>query len=76
MIWTIILISTGVLGIYLAGSKHSAIRLTGWLFYSSNEILWLAYALVTHDTPLAVMACVWFAVGLRNIATTYRQERA
>lgn len=69
MYWTLALVLTGLGGLWLIG-KHW----WGWLLYTLNEVLWFAYALDTHDTPLAIMAVVWFTLGVRNCVLHQRKE--
>lgn len=71
LIWTFLLVSTGVGGLWLS-AKHWQ----GWALYALNEVLWFAYALHTADTALAIMAVVWFAVGVRNFLVTKKASAA
>jgi hypothetical protein len=69
MWWTLALVSTGVGGLWLA-ARHWY----GWALYTINEVLWFAYALDTQDVPLAIMAVVWFSIGVRNLVVTRRSQ--
>lgn len=61
--WTLLLTSTGVTGLWLV-ARHW----WGWAITSLSEVLWVAYAIHTHDRPLMVMAPIWLVVNLRNLA--------
>lgn len=66
--WTLALVSTGLLGMWLVG-KHWQ----GWWLYLLNEVLWFAYAVHTHDHALMFMAWVWAAAGARNLVLHRRK---
>lgn len=68
--WTLLLTSTGVTGLWLV-ARHW----WGWLLYLLNEVLWLVYAIGRHDQPLMVMACIWGMVGTRNLTLAYLARR-
>lgn len=68
MLWTVILVATGCLGLWLA-PRHWF----GWAISSANEVLWFAFARLTNDTPLTIMACVWFALNVRATWIAYRK---
>lgn len=63
MMWTLLLVATGLGGMYFVETKPRF----GWPMYLVNEVLWFAYALAIGALPLAVMAVVWFALGARNL---------
>jgi hypothetical protein len=68
--WLLALTLTGMGGMWLV-AKHW----WGWLVYLVNEVLWFAYGLMLHATPLYVMAVLWFSVGVRNLVVTRRASR-
>ncbi len=72
--WTVALVSVGVLGLWLA-PRHW----WGWLICLGSEGLWLVYALQRRDHALALMAVVWAVVNGRNAWVAYaastRNER-
>lgn len=63
MMWTLALIATGMGGMFFVETKPRF----GWPLYLVNEVLWFGYALTLNATPLMIMACVWFALGVRNL---------
>lgn len=67
MIWTLLLVSTGVTGMWLA-ARHWY----GWAIGVGNEVLWFAYAIQRHDSALMIMAWVWGFVAARNCLLTRR----
>jgi hypothetical protein len=67
-LWTVALVSTGVGGLWLV-PRHAV---QGWSLYLGNEVLWAAYAVVTHDVPLTIMAAIWGFVGARNLRLARR----
>lgn len=60
-LWTPALVGTSCTGVWLA-ARHWY----GWAISAASEGLWLAYSLVTRDTPLAVMSVLWFFIHARN----------
>lgn len=68
-LWTVALVATGVGGLWCM-AKHW----WGWGIYTANEVLWFAYAVRTGDTPLTIMAVIWFALGLRGFCVAYRRH--
>lgn len=71
MIWTILLVTTGVFGTLIA-ARHW----WGWWVGFTNEMLWFAYAIYINDTPLKIMALVWGAANLRNAVVTRADQRS
>lgn len=69
--WTLALVSTGITGMWLA-AKHWY----GWLLNLVNEVLWLGYAIHTHDHALAIMAVVWGTIAVRNTVVTRKAQAA
>lgn len=69
--WTAALTVTGLGGLWLV-ARHWQ----GWILYLINEVLWLAYGLTIHSTPVIVMAVLWFITGTRNLVVTRRSQHA
>lgn len=70
-VWTALLTVTGLSGLWLV-ARHWQ----GWILYLINEVLWLAYGLTIHSTPVIVMAVLWFITGTRNLVVTRRSQHA
>jgi hypothetical protein len=68
LLWTVALVVTGILGLWLVPKRPMA----GWFVYLVNEVLWGAYALHTNDHALFIMAWIWGGVGLRNLILSKR----
>jgi hypothetical protein len=60
--WSWILAAIGVSGIYFVGRK----TIWGWLVLLFNEIIWIAYALVTEQYGFIVSAVAYAAVYVRS----------
>lgn len=60
--WSWILGVLGVTGLLIAGSKIW----WGWLINLANEILWIVYALSTHQYGFILMAVAYGIVYARN----------
>lgn len=71
MIWTIVLVTVSILGVWLA-PKHWY----GWGISLASEALWAAYALTIHSLSLLIMSGVWAVIHGRNTVLTYRREHA
>lgn len=69
MLWTLVLVSTSVLGVWLA-PRHWQ----GWVVTTASEVLWAAYALTLHSTSLLIMSGVWFVLNARGAFVSYRKE--
>jgi hypothetical protein len=70
IIWSILLVGSGCFGMWLATKTW-----VGWFVSFLSEAGWLLYAMLTHDKPLAVMACVYGIVNGRNTLTTRKAQR-
>lgn len=70
LIWTVVLVAVGVLGLWLAPKSWH-----GWAICAASEILWIIYALTIGSWALAAMAVVWGVVNTRNALLTYRARR-
>ncbi len=71
MIWTVVLVGSSLLGVWLA-PKHWY----GWLISFLSEGLWAAYSLSIKSTSLLIMSGVWAVLHGRNTVLTYRRENA
>jgi hypothetical protein len=60
--WSWILAVIGVAGIYFVGRK----TLWGWFVLLFNEIVWVAYALITEQYGFIVSAVAYAAVYIRS----------
>ena len=70
--WSWILAVIGVTGIFLVGKK----TIWGWLVLTTNELLWIGYALNTKQYGFIVMATAYMIVYIKsyiewNKANTY-----
>lgn len=71
MLWTIVLVTVSVLGIWLA-PRHWY----GWLITTLSEVLWFAYAMTLHSMSLEIMSVMWFVLNGRGMLVTYREQHA
>mgnify|MGYP000093949135 FL=1 len=62
MIWSWILAVIGVAGIFFVGRK----TIWGWLILCVNEILWIAYALITDQYGFIFSAIAYAAVYVKS----------
>ena len=60
--WSWILAAIGVSGIYFVGRK----TIWGWLILLFNEIIWIAYAMITEQYGFIVSAVAYAAVYIRS----------
>jgi hypothetical protein len=72
MIWSFVLAAVGILGLILAGKKMKA----GWAIGLFAQILWIIYALVTHQWGFVVSALAYGAVYARNYYMWWIEEAA
>lgn len=68
--WSWILTAVGVFGLYLAGKKDRR----GWMVGVGAQVLWIAYATVTHQWGFYVSAIVYGWVYLRNARAWRKTE--
>jgi cytochrome c oxidase assembly protein Cox11 len=61
--WSYILMAVGVTGLYLAGRKNY----WGWAIGLFAQLLWMAYAVVTHQYGFFVSAIVYGGVYANNL---------
>jgi hypothetical protein len=60
--WSWILAVIGVTGIFLVGQK----TIWGWLVLTTNELLWIGYALSTKQYGFIIMAMAYMAVYIKS----------
>jgi hypothetical protein len=60
--WSWVLAAIGVAGIYFVGKK----TIWGWFVLLFNEIIWVAYAIVTEQYGFIVSAVAYAAVYIRS----------
>ena len=60
--WSWILATIGVLGIYFVGRK----TVWGWLVLLFNEVLWITYAFITSQYGFIVSAIAYAVVYIRS----------
>ena len=70
MWWSWILTGVGVLGLYLAGRKFW----WAWLIGLGAQVLWIAYAIATHQYGFIVSAVAYGWVYAKN-ARGWRQDQ-
>lgn len=62
MMWSWVLATIGVLGIYFVGRK----TVWGWLVLLVNEVIWIVYALTTKQYGFIVSAIAYAIVYIRS----------
>lgn len=62
-LWSWLLMAVGVTGLWLAGSQ----RKVGWYVGLFAQVLWVAFALSTHQFGFLVSAFAYGTVYLRNV---------
>jgi hypothetical protein len=68
-VWSWLLMSVGVTGMYLAGRK----LWIGWAIGLGSQVLWLAYSIATRQWGFLVSCFIYGAVQLRNLIVWRRQ---
>lgn len=71
LVWSIVLAATGILGLFLAGSKN---RL-GWAISFSAQVLWIIFAIVTKQYGFILSAIAYGWVYARNYLKWRRELR-
>ena len=61
-LWSWVLAAIGVSGIYFVGRK----TVWGWLILLFNEIIWIAYAVITTQYGFIVSAIAYAVVYIRS----------
>lgn len=72
MIWSFILAAIGITGLILAGKKMKI----GWAIGLAAQVLWIVYALVTHQWGFIFSALAYGAVYARNWYMWFIEETA
>ena len=67
--WSWILAVIGVTGIFFVGRK----TIWGWFVLLFNEVLWIAYALITNQHGFILSAIAYAIVYIKSY-TLWRQE--
>lgn len=62
MMWSWVLATIGVLGIYFVGRK----TVWGWLVLLANEVIWIVYAVSTKQYGFIVSAIAYAIVYIRS----------
>jgi hypothetical protein len=70
MMWSWVLATIGVLGIYFVGRK----TIWGWLVLLANEVIWIAYALTTKQYGFIVSAVAYAIVYVRSFIHWRRDD--
>ncbi len=70
LVWSIVLASIGILGLYLAGSKNKV----GWAVSFGAQLLWFIFAIVTKQYGFILSAVAYGWVYARNFIR-WRNER-
>jgi hypothetical protein len=69
MYWSYVLAVIGVAGIFFVGRK----TVWGWLVLLFNEVLWIAYALITNQYGFILSAIAYAIVYIKSYSL-WRQE--
>ena len=72
MWWSWLLAAVGIFGLWLAGRKDYR----GWFVGLGAQILWIAYATVTHQWGFYVSALAYGYIYGRNGMIWLREQRA
>ena len=67
--WSYVLAAIGVTGIFFVGRK----TIWGWFVLLFNEVLWIAYALITNQYGFILSAIAYAIVYIKSY-TLWRQE--
>ncbi|TDC30571.1 hypothetical protein [Micromonospora sp. KC213] len=67
-VWSWLLMTVGVTGLWLAGKRSW----TGWAVGLAAQLLWLTYSIVTEQWGFLVSCFVYGAVYLRNLRAWLR----
>ena len=70
MYWSYLLAAIGVAGIFFVGRK----TIWGWLVLLFNEVLWIAYALVTNQYGFILSAIAYAAVYIKSYMLWKRES--
>jgi len=67
--WSYVLAAIGVTGIFFVGRK----TIWGWFVLLFNEVLWIAYALITNQYGFILSAIAYAIVYIKSY-TLWRRE--
>jgi hypothetical protein len=70
MYWSYLLAAIGVAGIFFVGRK----TIWGWWVLLFNEVLWIAYALVTNQYGFILSAIAYAAVYIKSYMLWKRES--
>jgi hypothetical protein len=62
MMWSYVLAAIGVTGIFFVGRK----TIWGWFVLLFNEVLWIAYALITNQYGFILSAIAYAVVYIKS----------
>jgi hypothetical protein len=68
--WSYVLAAIGVAGIFFVGRK----TIWGWWVLLFNEVLWIAYALVTNQYGFILSAIAYAAVYIKSYMLWKRES--
>lgn len=71
MYWSYILTAGGVLGIYLAGRKN----LWGWALGLAMQLLWVVYAIQSHQYGFILSALAYGTVYGKNFYQWHKDSK-
>jgi hypothetical protein len=71
MVWSWVLGTIGVAGIYFVGRK----TIWGWIVLLSNEVLWITYALLTKQYGFIFSAIAYGIVYVKSFLHWRRDEQ-
>lgn len=60
-IWSYVLATVGVTGLFLTGCQAPALRRAGWTIGLASQTLWAAYAISTHQYGFLVTCALYGA---------------
>ena len=70
MMWSWVLAVVGVIGIYFVGRK----TIWGWIVLLFNEVLWIAYAVITEQYGFIFSAIAYGVVYVKSYRHWKREE--
>lgn len=71
MVWSWVLGTIGVAGIYFVGRK----TVWGWIVLLSNEVLWITYALITKQYGFIFSAIAYGIVYVKSFLHWRKDEQ-
>lgn len=70
LVWSVVLATVGILGLYLAGSRN----VLGWLVSFGAQVLWFIFAIVTKQYGFILSALAYGWVYGRNYLKWRREQ--